>query len=537
MSRVIPQILKENEGATEEKGENARISKFVGAVAVSDLIKTTLGPKGMDKILQAIDENGVPSKNVTITNDGATILKSVLLDNPAAKILVDISKTQDDDIGDGTTSVVVLAGELLKNAERLVESKIHPQTIIRGWRHALDTACATLLDSSVPHTNPKKLKEVLYSIAKTSLSSKILSGEKDHFAKICVDAILHLKEKEMDLDNIYIIKKEGGSLRDSFLAEGFILDKSIGIGQPTRLENPKILVANTPMDTDKIKIFGAKIKTSSLTVLADIETAEKMKMKNKVEKILKHKINCFVNRQLIYDYPEQLFADKTVMSIEHADFEGVERLALALGADIASTFDHPEKTRLGSCKLIEEIMVGDQKMVHFSGVSAGKACTIVIRGGGKHLLDEIERSLHDALCVVSLTAKDGRTIFGGGCSEIMMAKDIERLAPVVGGKEQLAVESFAQALKEVVAVIAQNAGFDRAEIVANLRAAHYRKDTTAGIDMATGSVGDMSELDVKEPYLLKRSILLKAHEAAEMILRADEIIRCAPRPRDKEPCM
>ncbi|MES1921953.1 hypothetical protein MHBO_003478 [Bonamia ostreae] len=225
------------------------------------------------------------------------------------------------------------------------------------------------------------------------------------------------------------------------------------------------------------------------------------------------------------------------MAIEHADFEGIERLALSLGAEIASTFDNPEKTKLGHCKLIEEIMVGDEKMIHFSGVEQGKACTIVLRGASSHLLDEVERAIHDALCVVSLVARDGRTIFGGGCSEIRMAKDIERLAPGIGGKEQLAVESFAGALKELVAVVAGNAGLDRAEIVANLRSAHYRNDTTAGLDIEKGRIGDMSELNVIEPFLLKDSILDKAHEAVQMIVHTDDIIRCAPRPREQDQCM
>lgn len=532
-TRITPKIFKEEKGAQDERGEHARLSSFIGAIAIADLVKTTLGPKGMDKILQGIEEDtGNPSKHITITNDGATILKSIPIDNAAGKILVDVSKTQDAEIGDGTTSVVVLAGELLREAEKLVAQKIHPQTIIRGWRKAVSAAREALFNSSMDNgADDKKFRKDLLDIARTTLSSKILTADEDVFAQLCVDAVLRLKGST-NLDSIQILKKIGGQLKDSYLDEGFLLNKSFGVGQPKRVENAKILIANTPMDTDKIKIFGAKVRAGSLKQLAEIEKAEKAKMKAKVDKITKHGINCFINRQLIYNYPEQLFADAGISAIEHADFEGVERLALALGGEIVSTFEHPELVRLGHAKLIEEVMIGEDRVIRFSGVKSGAACTIVLRGASSHVLDEAERSLHDALCVLSQSVQNTRTVYGGGCSEMTMAKAVDDLAPGIGGKEQLAVESFARALRALPGIIADNAGYDSADLVAKLRTAHHEKKTTAGLDMNKGTVGDMSELRVLEALKCKMSMVVYAHEAAEMILRVNEIIRCAPRPRE-----
>jgi len=336
-----------------------------------------------------------------------------------------------------------------------------------------------------------------------------------------------------DLSNIHLIKVVGGSLGDSYLDEGFILDKSIGVGQPKRLENVSILVANTAMDTDKIKIHGAKVKVSSISQLAKIEQAEKEKMKQKVKKILDHGIDCFIDRQLIYNFAEQMFTDAGIMAIEHADFEGVERLALALGAEITSTFEHPELVKLGKCKLIEEIIIGENRMIRFSGVQKGEACTIVLRGASKHILDEAERSLHDALCILVNTVKNKQIIYGGGSSEMLMANDVDVLAKKTYGKEQLAIEAFSRALSRLPTILAENAGFDAINILTKLRAAHYSGKSTYGIDMDLGVIACMKNLRITESFQSKLQMLISAHEGAEMILRVDDIIKCAPRQRTR----
>ncbi|KAH0839449.1 chaperonin Cpn60/TCP-1 family [Lanmaoa asiatica] len=483
--------------ATEEKAENARLSSFVGALAVGDLVKSTLGPKGMNKILQSGSTG-----DISVTNDGATILKSIQLDNAAAKILVNISKVQDDEVGDGTTS----------RQEKLIAMKIHPQTIIEGYRLASRAA----LDALEKAGYGSRFRQDLFNIARTTLSSKVLSQDKDYFANLAVDAVLRLKGST-DLEHIQIIKKVGGKLTDSYLDEGFILDKSIAVNSPKRLENVKILIANTAMDTDKIKVFGARVKVDSTGKLAELERAEREKMKAKVEAIAAHGINCFVNRQLIYNYPESLLTEKGILVIEHADFEGVERLSLVTGGEIASTFDRPDLVQLGKCELIEEIIIGEDKLIKFSGVAAGEAS---------------ERSLHDALSVLSQTVKETRIVLGGGCSEMLMSCAVEEVARKVKGKKAIATEAFGRALRQIPTILADNAGYDSSDLVARLRAAHYEGQSDAGLDMNEGAIGSMKALGVTESYKLKRQVVLSATEAAEMIIRVDDILRATPRKRE-----
>jgi len=529
VGNVLPQIF--DEGATEDKGEMARMQSFVGAIAVADLVKTTLGPKGMDKILQSMGDEHA-RKKITVTNDGATILQSIYVDNPAAKILIDISRTQDEEVGDGTTTVAVLAGELLREAEKLVNSRIHPQIIIQGWRKAREVARQVLVENSIDNfDDEEKFKADLKNIAMTTLSSKLLKSERDKFAELAVQSVLRLKGSG-NMDYIKIIKKPGGTLSDSYLADGFILQKTIATGCERVKENPRVMIANTQMDTDKVKIMGAKVKVDSIMKVAEIEEAEKQKMKRKVDRILAYKPDVFINRQLIYNYPEQLLADANVMVIEHADFDGMERLAAVLGAEILSTFDDSSADVLGSCAKIEEVMIGEDKVIKFTGCQRNEACSIVLRGSGNHILDEAERSLHDAICVLVSAVKNHKTIYGGGNAEIRMALAVQDLAQKVEGKQSLAIEAFAKALRQLPTIIADNAGYDSAEIVQNLRSAVANGDTEAGLNMFTGKVGNMRELGITECLRVKEQALISATEAAEMILRVDDIVKCAPRQRE-----
>ncbi|KAJ1355313.1 T-complex protein 1 subunit beta [Parelaphostrongylus tenuis] len=524
------QILKDN--AQEERGATARLSSFVGAIAIGDLVKSTLGPKGMDKIL--ISGSG-EHQAIKVTNDGATILKSIGVDNPAAKVLVDMSMTQDSEVGDGTTSVTVLAAELLKEAEKLIGQRIHPQTIISGYRRALSIAQKALRESCVD--SGENMKEDLLKIARTTLGSKILNQHKEHFAKLAVDAVLRLKGS-VNLDAIQMIKKLGGSMEESYLDSGFLLEKLPGMYQPKRIEKAKILIANTPMDTDKVKVFGSRVRVDSVAKVAELEAAEKLKMKEKVDKILAHKANVFINRQLIYNYPEQLFADAGVMAIEHADFEGIERLALVLGGEIVSTFDTPETVKFGSCDLIEEVMIGEDRLLRFSGVPLGEACSIVLRGATQQILEEVERSIHDALCVLITHVKESKTVAGAGASEILMSTAVLVESQKVAGKEALAVESFGRALAQLPTIICDNAGLDSADLVTRLRAEHANGHHNMGIDIEHGGIADVMALGVVESFNVKLCMVSSAAEAAEQILRVDDIIKCAPRARapDNRPC-
>lgn len=515
-------------GSSEIKGEYAQMSNIIGAIALADLVKTTLGPKGMDKILMSAQATG---GRVEVTNDGATILRSVHPDNPAAKILIDISKIQDQEVGDGTTSVCVLSGELLREAEKLLNDKIHPQTVIDGYREAMRVAREALIASAKDNSvDQEEFYNDLLNIAKTTISSKVLNQEKELFAKLAVDAVLRLKGST-NLDQIKIIKKPGGNMKDSYLDEGFILEKEFGVGQLKRIENAKILIANTAMDTDKIKIYGGKVQTSSMNTLADIERAEKEKMKKKCEKIIAHGPTIFVNRQLIYDYPMEILSDAGIACIEHADFDGVERLSLVLGGDIVSTFDNPSGVVLGECDLVEEVMIGEDRLIKFSGCKRNEACTIVLRGASNHLLEEADRSLHDALSVLSQTANSHKTVLGGGCSEMVMAIAVQEAAKRTVGKQALAMEAFARALKQIPNIIATNAGLDAADLITRLEADHYNGKTTAGLDMVANEVGDVGQLGITESFQVKQQVLLSASQGCELILRIDTNIRAAPRQR------
>lgn len=521
-------------GSFEQKGQEAKLNNFFGAYSLSDMVKTTLGPKGMDKILQPMGA-GPGGQKIIVTNDGATILSHVMVDNAAARVLIDISKTQDEDVGDGTTSVCVFAGELLRQGEQLLNQRIHPQIVIQGWRKARQTALNTLKAISFDNSaDAVQFKEDLMNIARTTISSKLLTYEKEHFAKLAVEAVLRLNGSG-NLELIQIIKRIGASLKESYLDEGFILEKSISVGCPRTKKNPKILVANTPMDYDKIKIFGTRVKVDSTDKVAEIEQAEKEKMKEKVDKILAYKPDIFINRQLVYNYPEQLFADKGVMVIEHADFEGVERLSKALGAEILSTFNSPadRDDLLGNAMNVEEIMLGEDKVIKFSGCKLGESCSIVLRGSSSHILDEAERSLHDALCVLVKTIQNKRCILGGGNAEVSMANAVEDLAQTIEGKEALAVHAYAKALRQLPTIIADNGGFDSAELVQNLSYQIRSGNNQSGLNMAEGTIGCMKEMGIRECLRVKEQVIVSASEAAEMILRVDNVIHNAPRKRDK----
>lgn len=338
----------------------------------------------------------------------------------------------------------------------------------------------------------------------------------------------------------------GGTLSDSYIDSGFLLAKSVGVGQPHRVEHPKIMIANTGMDADKIKIYGAKVKTSSMDTVAELEETERQKMRKKVERICSSGCNVFVNRLLIYDYPMQLFTDHNVVSIQHAEFDGIERLATVTGAEIVSEFGDDSTYKLGTCDVLEEVMIGEDRVLRFGGLPHKGASTIVLRGANQHVLDEAERSMHDALCVLQQAANDHRVVYGGGCSEMLMAQAVEEEANRTEGKKQLAMLAFANALRQIPTILADNAGYDSQDLVSKLRAAHYdykNKHTSSsssessscdlGLDLDTGRVESMKKLGIVESVRVKSALLSSASEACEMILRVDTIVTAAPRQREQ----
>ncbi|AEA38871.1 t-complex protein 1 beta SU (nucleomorph) [Cryptomonas paramecium] len=489
------------------------IKKVIG------FVKSTLGPRGMDKLL--ISKKG----DIKITNDGATILKNAFYNNIVKKIFDNLINTYDNEIGDGTTSVSCLIGELVSEAEKLIGIQIHPQIIIKGYKLAAREALS-ILNSIMfsENKNEKLFCEHLFDLAKTTLCSKIVFPVRDHFAKLLVEAVLKLNGN-IDIRYIKIIKKIGGSIRDSFLEEGFILESKMGVGQPKRIENAKILIANTALDSDKIKIYGTKIKTFTLANLARIEIADQKKILDKCKKIIFHGANVFVNRQLIYNKQESFLTNYGIVSIEHADFEGIERLSLVTGGEIVSTFDEPSKIKLGYCKIVEEIMVNREKMVRFNGKLKINACTLVIRGSTQQLLDEVERSVHDALCVLSRSIRDPRFVWGGGNTDIFLFLKLENFSQKFKSKVSMAILAFSRSIRNLVKILLENAEVDSTFLISQLKTACQKGNAKACIDIKKKNVAQADKLGLIELFKLKTQMIISAVETVEMILRIDTILK------------
>jgi len=526
-------------GSTDERTESARVTIAAGVEVVKDIIATTLGPEGSDKLLLSSG----PMKEIHITNDGATIMKHINLANPAAKIFAEMSQAQDNNAGDGTSSVVVLGAALYRACTNLINKKrLHPQVIVDGLDKALQIISGALDTFTVDFSkmDSKEVDSILLEMAKTSLSSKIVLNYKEFFAKIAVEAAQRIGPNS--LNSIHILKKDGASMNESKIVEGFLLDKRIGMGQKKRIEKPKVLIANTQLDADKIKVFGASVKVDQVSKLESIETAEREKMMEKIDAIASHQPDVFINRQLIYDFPEQALRDRGIISIEHADFEGIERLAYVLNGEIASSFSKQIGTKsiqLGTCELIEEradILTGSSEpLVLFSGLPARGACTVVLRGATDQVLDEIERSLHDALCVVHKAIADQRYMLGGGCIDVLLSKHLsEKARADCSAIDSIIFEEIAQALLEIPSALAQNSGMDPATTVANLRQAAEQGSTVSGIDAVAKSIGDVSKLGVLESRVVKEALIKGAFEAVMVLTRIDGIVTNKPRQRNPD---
>lgn len=493
-------------------------SLFSDVNEIVNQIKSTLGPKGMDKILVST------SGDIKVTNDGITILKNLVSNSLALNIIKDICNVQDDEIGDGTTSVCCLIGELIIEAERLLSLQIHPQIIIKGFRLAAKESLRVINMNCFDHSDNSVLFCAdLMDVARTTLNSKIIFPFREHFGRIAVKAVLKLKGST-NINQIQIIKKRGGSLRDSFLENGFIIEKKAGISQPKKVKNAKILLANTSMDIDKIKIYGAKIRVKTLSKLAEIEVGEQKKILDKCKKIISHGINVFINRQLIYNRHERFLNEHGILTIEHADFEGIEKLSLATGAEIVSTFDQPSKIKLGECDMIEEIMIGEETMIRFGGCKNGDICSVVLRGSNTQILDEAERSLHDAICVLSQVIRDPRLVWGGGCIEARVSLALDYFSKKLPGKKRIVVKGFSRVMLHLPKTIAGNAGLDSMDVINRLKIAHENGHFSSCFDINSGKIKEAASLGLVECLKLKTQLIISAIEAAEMIIRIDSTI-------------
>ncbi|ADG91551.1 thermosome subunit beta [Thermosphaera aggregans] len=513
-------ILKE--GTQRTAGRDALRANIMAARAVAEMIKTTFGPKGMDKML--VDALG----DVTITNDGATIMDKAEIQHPAAKMLVQVAKSQDSEVGDGTKRAVVFSGELLKNAEELLAKNIHPTLIIAGYRRAMEEALNLLYQLSEPISIDDE--ESLKKIAKTSLTSKAVHDAREYFAEMAVKAVKQIVELRgdkyyVDLDNIQIIKKYGGALLDSMLVYGIVLDKEVvHPGMPRRVSEAKIALLDAPLEIEKPEI-DAEIRINDPSQLkAFLQQEEEILMKL-VDKIVEIGANVVITQKGIDEVAQHFLAKKGILAVRRVKRSDLEKLERATGGRIVSNIDDLKPEDLGYAKLVEERKIGEDKMVFVEGCKNPRAVSIVIRGGLERLVDEAERSMRDALSAVADAIKDGRVVPGGGAIEIELAKHIRKLATRVGGKEQLAIEAFAKALEGLVVTLIENAGLDPVDMIMKLRAAHEKEGGKhIGVNVFTGDIDDMYKNGVIEPVSVVANAIKAGTEASTIILRIDDLI-------------
>lgn len=512
-------ILKE--GTQRTRGREAQLTNIMVAKVIAETMKSSLGPRGMDKML--VDSFG----DVVITNDGATILKEMDVEHPVAKMLVEVAKAQDAEVGDGTTTAVVLAGELLAKAEELIEREVHPSVIIEGYKKAATKALEIYDKIGIP-VSPTD-KEVLKKIAKTSMASKLVAEEADYLAELVVNAVLKVAEKtdgkwRVSLDDIKVEKKEGQSLRDTQLVEGVVLDKEVvHPGMPRVVHDAKIALINASLEIEKTE-FDAKLNIETPEQMRAFMKQEEEMLKEMVEKIAATGANVVLCQKGIDDMAQHFLARKGIMAVRRVRISDMEKLAKATGGRVVTRIEELTEKDLGKAGLVEERKVGEDKMVFVEQCSNPKSITILIRGGTKRIVDEAERSIKDALNVVKDVVVEGKVVAGGGAPEIEVALGLRDYAKSLAGKEQLAVEKFAEAIEVIPSQLAENAGLDPIEILVSLRAKHKEGNKWAGVDVFSGKIVDMYEKEVLEPVLVKKQVIKSAVEAASMILRIDDII-------------
>jgi len=514
-------IIVLKEGTKREKGKGAQSNNIMAARAISDAVKSTLGPKGMDKML--VDSMG----DVVVTNDGATILKEIDVEHPAAKMIVEVAKSQDEECGDGTTSAVVLTGELLKYAGELLDQNIHPTVICGGYKLAAEKAKQILNKLSID-IKPGD-KKALRNIAITSMASKGASSEKDVLADVVVDAVTRVAEKVgsktfVDLDNIQIQKKQGGGIGGTEIITGIILDKErVHEGMPKTVKNAKMALVNAALEVKKTEV-DARIQINDPTQLQAFLDEEEGMLKKMVEKIKKSGANVLVCQKGIDDIAQHYLAKHGIYAVRRAKKSDMDKLSKATGAKVVANLDDLSKNDLGQAGNVEERKIGEDKMTFVTDCKNPKAVSILIRGTTEHVIDELERGLHDALSVVKVALEDGKMTAGGGAAAIAIAMALRDYAPSVGGREQMAIEAFANAIEIVPKTLSENAGLDPIDMMLEIRNAHKKGKRYAGINVYHGKVDDMLKNNVIEPLRVSMQEIEASSEAATMILRIDDVI-------------
>jgi thermosome len=514
-------ILVLREGSNRSRGRDAQHGNITAAKVVAESVRSALGPKGMDKML--VDSFG----DVTITSDGRTILDEMDIQHPAAKMMVEVAKAQDNEAGDGTTSAVIIAGELLSRAEELIDKNIHPTIIIDGYKKAAEKALE-ILDKIAMPVDLKSL-DYLKKAAITSMASKLVAEYKEYLADIVVKAMMTVAEKQgntykVDIDDVKVEKKTGESLRDTSLINGIVLDKEIvHSGMPKRVEKAKIALLDASLENEKPEL-DTKISIESPAQIEAFLKQEEEMLKDMAEKIVSSGANIVICQKGIDDMAQHFLARKGIIAIRRAKKSDMEKLAKATGGKIVSKLDDISPADLGYAALVEERRIGDDKMTFIEGCKNPKAVTILIRGGTERLNAEAERSIHDALCVVRDLILEPRIVAGGSAPELEMANALKKYAETLPGREQLAVRIFAEALESITITLSENAGLDPIDILSDLRSRHEKGETWAGIEVVEGKVQDMSTVGVFEPVAVKKQIIKSATEAATMILKIDDVI-------------
>lgn len=512
-------ILKE--GATQTKGRDAQKNNITAAKLIAEVVASSLGPRGMDKML--VDSLG----DVTITNDGATILKEIDVQHPAAKMMVEISKATDNEVGDGTTSVVVLAGALIEKAEELISKDVHPTIIVDGYRKSAIKAIEIL--SNLAQKIDGGDKSQLIRIARTSMQTKLVSKESNELAEIVVNAALQVSEKfdskyKVDIEDVKVEKKAGGSLKDTKLIKGIVLDKEVVHGgMPKRVEKAKIALINSALEIEKTE-FDAKINISSPDQMKMFLEEENKMLMTMVDKITKSGANVVVCQKGIDDIAQHYMAKANILAVRRVKESDMTKLSRATGARIVSNLDDLSSKELGLADLVEERKVETDKWVFVEGCRHPKSVTILIRGGSQRVVDEAERSIHDALMVSKDVLERPAIVAGGGSPESYTAGKLREWSNSLSGREQLAAEKFAESLEVIPLRLAENAGMDPIDTLTELRSKQLKGSKWSGIDVRNGKVTDMSKLDIVEPLSVKEQIIKSATEVASMILRIDDVI-------------
>ena len=512
-------ILKE--GTSRRRGKEAQKNNIMAAKIIAQAVRSSLGPKGMDKML--VDSMG----DVTITSDGATILKEMEIEHPAAKMMVEVSKVQDDEVGDGTTSAVVVAGELLSKAEELLDNNLHPTVIVAGYRKAASIALETLEKIAIPVELTDK--ESFKKVAMTSMASKLVAENRQQLAELAVDAIMHVAQKiggenRADLDDIMIEKKTGESVASTRLIKGLVLSKEITHSDmPKRIQKAHIVLLNSAIEIKKTQ-FDAKINIQDPLQIKAFQNEEEGMLRSMVEKISSAGANVVICQKGIDDMAQHFLAKKGILAVKQAKESDMTKLAKATGGKLVTTLDNLTKDDLGYAELVEERKIGEDKMTFIEGCRNPHAVAILIRGGTQRILDEAERSIHDALCVVRDVVKERKIVAGGGAPEEEVARALRKYAETLPGKEQLAVIGFADAVEIIPVTLAENAGLDTIDILSELKVQHEKGKVWAGVNVQSGKVEDMKKLGVLEPLSVKTQTIKSAAEAATMILRIDDVI-------------